>query len=113
MLYILNVVHTQGNMLYLFADDHDLLGRTYLMHAIHGECEEGTIEYILSLHFNINHQAHGMYHNKYHHICWSHWYSNLLINVYIQMEALLYMLFVNIKRHTQQLYFLKTRQVKH
>ncbi|CAB4008660.1 phosphatase 1 regulatory subunit 12A-like [Paramuricea clavata] len=39
-------------------DDHDLLGRTYLMHAIHGECQEETVEYILSLHFNINHQAH-------------------------------------------------------
>ena len=45
----------------LFPDDHDLLGRTYLMHAIHGQHEKETVENILSLNFNINHQAHGEY----------------------------------------------------
>jgi hypothetical protein len=51
---------------YLFPDDHDVLGRTYLIHAIHGECQEETIEYILSLNFNTNHQAQGVYIHTYH-----------------------------------------------
>ena len=42
-----------------FLDDHDMLGRSYLMHAIHVECQEEVIQYILSLNFNINHQAQG------------------------------------------------------